>query len=77
MYTVTWKELNAVLKVSAQARQNGVVNVTSVKSTAQDERFQEVKRCKRHTSNDTSQTAKKSTKPVPTSAAVKLPPKQC
>jgi hypothetical protein len=37
--------------------------------------FQEVKRCKRQISNDTSETAKKSTKPVPTSAAVKLPPK--
>jgi hypothetical protein len=41
---------------------------------AQDD-FQEVKRCKRHVCNNTSQTAKKSTKPVPTSAAVKLPPK--
>jgi hypothetical protein len=38
---------------------------------AQDNNFQEVKRHKRHTS----QTAKKSPKPVPTSAAVKLPQK--
>jgi hypothetical protein len=41
-----------------------------VESTAQ-----EVNRCKRHNSNDTSKTAKKSTKPVLTSAAVKLTPK--
>jgi hypothetical protein len=37
--------------------------------------FQEVKKFKRHTSNNTSQTAMKSPTPVPTSAAVKLPPK--
>jgi hypothetical protein len=42
---------------------------------AQVDDFLEVKRCKRHISNDTSQTAKTFTKPVPTSAAVKLPPK--
>jgi hypothetical protein len=35
----------------------------------------EVKRHKRHISNNTVQTAKKSIKPVPASAAVKLPPK--
>jgi hypothetical protein len=46
-----------------------------VESTTQDDDFQEVKRRKRHISNDTSQTAKKPTKPVPTSAAVKLPRK--
>jgi hypothetical protein len=50
------------------------VNETSVESTAQDD-FQEVKRRKRHISNNTSQTAKNSTKPVTTSAAVKTPPK--
>jgi hypothetical protein len=44
-----------------------------VESTAQDEGFQEVKRRKKHISNVTSQTAKKLTKPVPTSGAVKLP----
>jgi hypothetical protein len=44
-------------------------------STTQGVDFQEIKRCKRHISNNTLQTAKKSTKPVPTSAAVKLPPK--
>jgi hypothetical protein len=43
-----------------------------VKSTSQDDVFQEVKRHKRHISNNTSQTAKKLTKPVPTSTAVKL-----
>jgi hypothetical protein len=41
----------------------------------QDDDFHEVKRHKRHISNNASQTTKKSTKPVPTSAAVKLPPK--
>jgi hypothetical protein len=45
-----------------------------VESTTHDD-FQEVNRCKRHVSNNTSQTAKKSTKSVPTSAAVMLPPK--
>jgi hypothetical protein len=52
----------------------GAANKTSVESMAQND-FQEVKRCKRHNSNDTSQTVKKSAKPVPTSTAVKLPPK--
>jgi hypothetical protein len=46
-----------------------------VESTAQDDDFQEVKICKRHVSNDTSQTAKKSTKSVPITTAVKQPPK--
>jgi hypothetical protein len=43
-----------------------------VGSRAQDDDFQEVKRRKKHISNNTSQTAKKSTKPVPISAAVKM-----
>jgi hypothetical protein len=61
--------------VRAEAGQSGGVNKTSVESTAQDDDFWEIKRHRRHISNDTSQTAKKLTKPVPTSAAVKLPPK--
>jgi hypothetical protein len=65
-------EMKAVLKVSSQAGKSGTVNKTSVESTAQDDDFREVKR---QISNDTSQTAKKSTKPIPTFAAVKLPPK--
>jgi hypothetical protein len=75
MYTVTLNELKAVLKVSAQAGQSDAVKKTSVESTAQHDDFREVKRRMKHSSNDTSQTAKKSTKPVPTSAAVKLSPK--
>jgi hypothetical protein len=54
--------LKAVLKVSAQAGQGGAANKTPVESTAQDDDFQEAKRHKRRISNDTSQTAKKSTK---------------
>jgi hypothetical protein len=50
------------------------MNKTSLESAAQDD-FQEVKRRKRHIYNNTSQAAKKSTKPFPTSAAVKMPPK--
>jgi hypothetical protein len=46
----------------------------SAESTAQDD-FHEVKRHRRHISNNTLQTAKKSIKLIPTSAAVKLPPK--
>jgi hypothetical protein len=57
----------------AQGGQSGAVNKTSVKSTAHDADFQEVKKRKRYISNNISQTAKKSTKPVPTSATVKLP----
>jgi hypothetical protein len=52
-------------------RQDRVVQWT----IAQDDDFQEVKRHKRYISNDTLQTAKKSTKPIWTSTAVKLPPK--
>jgi hypothetical protein len=51
------------------------MNKTLVESTAQDDDFHEIKRRKRHLSNNTSQTAKKSIKPVPTFAAVKLLPK--
>jgi hypothetical protein len=72
MYAITMNELKAVPKLSAQEGQSGTLNKTSVDSAAQDDDFHEVKRCKRHTSNNT---AKKLTKPVPTSAAVKMLPK--
>jgi hypothetical protein len=75
MYALALKELKAILKVSAQAGQSGTVNKTSVESVAQDDDFQQVQRCKRHICCDTSQTAKNSTKPVPTSPSVNLPPK--
>jgi hypothetical protein len=75
MYAVTLNELKAVSKVSAQAGQSGVVNKVSVESTAQDDDFQAIKRRKRRISSDTSQTAKNSTKPVPTTTVVNLPPK--
>jgi hypothetical protein len=74
-YAVTLNELKAVLKVSIQKGQSGAVDKTSVESTAQDDDFQEVKRCKRHISNNTSHAAKKSTKTVPKSTVVQLPPK--
>jgi hypothetical protein len=76
MYTVSLNELKAVLKVSAQAGQSGAVNKTSAESTAQDDDFQEVKRRKRHISNYTWRTAYKSTKPIQTSEAFKLLPKE-
>jgi hypothetical protein len=65
-------KLKAILKVSAQAGQK--VNKTSAESTAQDDDFQEVKR---HTSYISINTLKRatSTKSIPTSTAVKLPPK--
>jgi hypothetical protein len=66
MYTVTLKELKAVLRVSAQAGQSGAVNKSSVESMAQDDDRREVKRRKRHISGYL--TGEKSTKPVPTSA---------
>jgi hypothetical protein len=64
-----------VLKVSPQTGQSGAANKTSLKSTALDADFHEVKTCKRYFSNDTSWTAKKSAKSVPTTIAIKLPPK--
>jgi hypothetical protein len=70
MYTITLKELKAVLNMTAQDEQSGEVNKNSVESTAQDDDFQEVKRRKRHICNCTPRTAYKSTKAVPTSAAV-------
>jgi hypothetical protein len=75
MYMVALKELKATLKVNAQAGQSGAVTTTSVNSTAQDDNFQEVKRCKRHISHDISETAKKLTKSVPISTAIKQTPK--
>jgi hypothetical protein len=75
IYTVTLNELKAVLKMRAQAGQSGAVNKTSLDSMTLDDDSQEVKRRKRHICNNSSQTATKSTKPVPTSAAVKLSPK--
>jgi hypothetical protein len=41
MYTITLKELKAVLKVNAQAGQNGAVNKTSSKPMVQDGKFWE------------------------------------
>jgi hypothetical protein len=75
MYAVTLNEPKTVLKVSVQKGQSGAVDKTSVESMAQDDDFQEVKRHKRHISNNTSHAAKKSTKTVPKSTVVKLPPK--
>jgi hypothetical protein len=75
MYIVMINELKAFLMVSAQAEQTGVMNKTSVEPMAQDDKFHEVKSRKRHISNDTSQTARRLTKSVPASTAVKLPPK--
>jgi hypothetical protein len=74
MYMVTMNELKATLKVSAQAGKS-TVNKTSLESMTQDDDFHEGKRHKSHISNNTSQAAKKSTTPVPTSAVAKLPPK--
>jgi hypothetical protein len=54
MHTVTLNELKAMMNVSAQAGRSGIVNKTSVESMAQDDDLQEVKRWKRHTSNNTS-----------------------
>jgi hypothetical protein len=56
MYAVTLNELKAVLKVSAQTGPSGMVNKTSVESTAQDDDCHEVKRSKRHICNNISQT---------------------
>jgi hypothetical protein len=75
MYAIALNELKTVLKVSAPAGQSRAVNKISLKPTAQDDDFQEVKRSKSYISNDTSQAAKKSTKSVAISTAVKLPPK--
>jgi hypothetical protein len=74
MYAATLNKMKGVMKVTAQAYQSGAVNKLSMESTTQDE-FKKIKRCKRHVSNNTSQTAEKSNKPVPISAAVNLPPK--
>jgi hypothetical protein len=51
------------------------VKKTIVELMVQDKHFYEARRHERHTSNNTLQTAKNSTTPVPTSADVKLPPK--
>jgi hypothetical protein len=72
MYTVTPIELKVV---SAQAKYSDSLNNTSSESTAQDDDFREVKKRKGHNSDGTSQSAKNSTKTVPMSAALKLPPK--
>jgi hypothetical protein len=72
MYTVTLIELKAVC---AQVKCSGAMNKPSSESRAQDDDFREVKKRKRHNFDDTSHSAKKSTKAVLTSAAVKLPPK--
>jgi hypothetical protein len=74
IYTLTLNELKAILKVNAQAGQYGAVTKILMESAAHDD-FQEVKRCKRHIYNDTSQTAKNSTISAPKSAASKLPTK--
>jgi hypothetical protein len=72
IYIVTLNELKAMIE---QAKHSGTANKTSSEPTAQDDEFREVKRRKRPNSNGNSQSAKKSTKTVPTSAAIKLPQK--
>jgi hypothetical protein len=72
MYRVTLIEMKAV---NAQVKHSGAENKTSSEPTAQDDEFQEVKKCKSHNSNDNSKAAKKSTRKVPTFTDVKLPPK--
>jgi hypothetical protein len=52
VYRATLNKLKAVLKMSAQAGQDNTVNKTSVESVAQDDDFQELKRRKRHLSNN-------------------------
>jgi hypothetical protein len=71
---VALNELKLILEVRAQKEQSNLVNKASVESLTQNN-FREVRRCKRHVFNDTSHTNNKLTKPVPTSTAVKLPPK--
>jgi hypothetical protein len=73
VYVLILNEIKAVLNVSAQAGQSGAVNKSAVVSMAQDDDFQEIKRRKKHISNVTSWTAKKSTMSVPTFATVTLP----
>jgi hypothetical protein len=72
MHTVTLIELKAV---SAQAKHSNSLNKISSESTAQNDDFREVKKRKWHNSDDTSQSAKNSTKTVPISVTFKLPPK--
>jgi hypothetical protein len=72
MYMVTLIELKAL---SAQAKHDDSLNKNSPESTTQDDDFLEVNKHKRCNSDDTSQSAKNSTKTVPISAAFKLPPK--
>jgi hypothetical protein len=72
---VTVKELQTVLKTNVQAQQNGAMNKSSLESMAQDDNFQEVKRCKRHISNDTLETAKMTTESIPVTTGVKQTPK--
>jgi hypothetical protein len=71
MYTVTLKELQAVLKENTKTRQIGAVNKTSLESTAQDDDFQDVNGRRRRISNDISETTMKSTKSIPISTIVK------
>jgi hypothetical protein len=74
MYRATVNELKAVLKVSAQTGRSGAENKTTLESMALDDDFRRVKTRKRPISNDASQMARKLTKSVPISAAVKLTP---
>jgi hypothetical protein len=70
MWVVTFNELKAVLKVSARYSKQNLIGINGP-----GRRLPKVKSCKRNISNNTSQTSKKSTKSVPTFAAVKMPPK--
>jgi hypothetical protein len=60
--------------MNTQTEHSGAGKKTSLESTAQDDDFQEVKRCKRRLSNDISETTMKSTKSVPISTTVKQTP---
>jgi hypothetical protein len=70
LYAVTLTELKAVMKCTKRTKWCSEQNLSE--SKARDDDFQEVKRRKRHISNNTSKAAKNATKLVPTSAAEKL-----
>jgi hypothetical protein len=53
MYAVTLNDLKTVMKLPAQEGKGGAVNKTAVESVVQAGDFQEVKRCKKHISNNT------------------------
>jgi hypothetical protein len=74
-YTVTLQELKAVIKARTLTDQTNIPKTTGQQTNKEDD-FQEVRRWKRHATNETTRTSKKVTIQTKTPTALNIPSKE-